>query len=104
MVTSPVATAQHRDEHCLAAIGPNQICKYALSTEMVDCGYSGEGLYQRTCKVMHPGFPSPSPSSFSGLQKVDSTFASHLIGTSGAGPQECGARWGYKSRELISDS
>lgn len=41
-------------------------------------------------------FPSPSPSSFSGLQKVDTAFASHLIGTSGAGPQECGVRWGYK--------
>lgn len=47
-------------------------------------------------------FLSPSPSSSSGLQKVDTAFASCLVGTSGAGPQECGFRWGYKSTILIS--
>lgn len=77
---------------------PNQIYKYVVSTEMFDSGYSGRGLYQSTCKVIHPD----PPSSFSGLQKADIVFASCLVGTSGAGPQECGVRWGYKSTALIS--
>ena len=72
---------------------------------MVDSGCSRKGLISEHMQS-DPSyfFTFFSPSSCSELLKIDIALALCLIGTSGAGPQECGFRWGYKCTILNSDS